>query len=483
MSQATAADLLFHPAAELAGVVRSGEVSARELVTASLERIDALNDRLNAFILLDPEGALAAADKVRPGDERPFAGVPLAIKDVGPAWAGKPLTWGSHLFGQFTPPIDGAVVRRFFEAGFIPVGKTNAPEMGILNITEPRRYGPTRNPWDLDRTPGGSSGGSAAAVAAGMVPIAHGNDGGGSIRIPAACCGLVGLKPARGRVSHAPVLGDQFLAVDGVLSRTVEDTALALDVLAGYEPGDATWAPPPAEPFAAALDREPQALRIALSVNPPIDVPVEPLFEQAVRDAGELLASLGHQVEEFELPWDSGEVFPEFSKLWAVGVGSTVDFASRVSGQEPSPENAEALTLELYRRGRELDAISYARAMVAMQAFARAAVVAMSPYDAVVTPVMAKPQVRIGEIDPEDGWEAFRQAGAFTPFTAPINISGQPAISLPLFEDGGLPVAVQVIGRPAGEWELLALAGQVERAHPWADRRPPLAQATPSTPR
>jgi amidase len=474
MTDATATDLLYRPATELAGLVRSGELSARELVEASLARIDELNERLNAFILIDADDALAAADAVRPGDDRPFAGVPIAIKDIGPAWAGKPLTYGSHLFGDFTPQAHGSVVRRFLDAGFIPVGKTNAPEFGILNVTEPRRYGPTRNPWDLDRTPGGSSGGSAAATAAGMVPIAHANDGGGSIRIPAACCGLVGLKPARGRVSVAPVLGDSFLAIDGVVSHTVEDTARALDVLAGYELGDATWAPPPAQPFADATHSEPDKQRIALVVNPPIDAPVEPVFERAVADAGELLSSLGHEVEEVELPWNVPELFREFTKVWAVGIGATVDFAARMSGQEPSPETAEKLSLELYRGGKGLDAIEYTRAMVAMQGYGRLLVTATAPYDAVVTPVIAHRQAPIGSIDAETGMDAFHKAGEFTPYTAALNVSGQPAISLPLFEDEGLPVPVQVIGRPAGEWDLLRLSAQIERAQPWADRRPPL---------
>jgi amidase len=474
MTDATATDLLYRPATELAGLVRSGELSARELVEASLARIEELNDRLNAFILVDADDALAAADAVKPGDDRPFAGVPIAIKDIGPAWAGKPLTYGSHLFGDFTPEVHGSVVQRLLEAGFIPVGKTNAPEFGILNVTEPRRYGPTRNPWDLDRTPGGSSGGSAAATAAGMVPIAHANDGGGSIRIPAACCGLVGLKPARGRVSMAPVLGDSFLAIDGVVSRTVEDTARTLDVLAGYELGDATWAPPPAQPFADATAADPDRQRIALAVNPPLDVPVEPVFERAVADAGELLRSLGHEVEEVDLPWNVPELFREFTKMWAVGIGATVDFAARMSGQEPSQENTEKLSLELYRGGMGLNAIEYTRAMVAMQGLGRLVVTAMAPYDAVVTPVMAHRQAKIGSIDPEAGMDAFQKAGAFTPYTAVLNVSGQPAISLPLYEDDGLPVPVQVIGRPAGEWDLLRLSAQVERANPWADRRPPL---------
>jgi amidase len=472
MSDAAATDLLFRPATELAGLVRDGEVTSRELVEASLERIEALNDRLNAFILVDAEGALAAADAVGPGDDRPFAGVPIAIKDIGPAWAGKPLTYGSDLFGDFTPPANGHVVQRLLDAGFVPVGKTNVPEMGILNVTESRRYGPARNPWDTDRTPGGSSGGSAAATAAGMVPIAHGNDGGGSIRIPAACCGLVGLKPARGRVSFAPVLGENFLAIDGVLSRTVLDTARSLDVIAGYVLGDASWAPPPAEPFAAAVEREPSGLRIALAVNPPIDAPVDPVMERAVRDAGELLASLGHHVEEIELGWTAIELFREFTKVWSVGIGATVDFASRVSGKDPGPENAEALTLALWEGAKGINGIEYMRAQVTMQAFGRAVVAATAPYDAVVTPIMAKRPVRIGEIDSERGMDAFHASGQFTPYTAALNVSGQPAISLPLFHDEGLPLPVQVIGRPAGEWDLLALAAQVERANPWADRRP-----------
>ena len=243
---------MTRPALELASLVRSGELSASELVSESLRRIDELQPAVNAFTFVDHEGALATARAITPGDERPFAGVPIAIKDNRPV-AGLPLTMGSDLFGDFVPRHDAFLVRRLREAGFVIVGKTTLPEMGILPTTESRRFGPTRNPWELDRTPGGSSGGSAAAVAAGMVPIAHGNDGGGSSRIPAACCGLVGLKPARGRVSVGPDSGQSFFTVDGVLTRTVADTAHALDVMAGYELGDANWAPAPVEGFGAAV--------------------------------------------------------------------------------------------------------------------------------------------------------------------------------------------------------------------------------------
>lgn len=467
-------ELLFRPAGELAALVRNGELQARELVEASLARIEALNGRLNAFIHLDADGALAAADAIGAGDERPFAGVPIAIKDIGPPWGGHPLTFGSQLFGDFTPDFDGAVVRRLKDAGFIPVGKTNAPEMGILPVTEPRRYGPTRNPWDPERTPGGSSGGSACATAAGMVPIAHANDGGGSIRTPAACCGLVGLKAARGRVSPAPLLGESFLTIDGVVSRTVEDTARVLDVLAGYELGDASWAQEPAEPFAHAIGREPGKLCIGLSTKPPIEADVDPVCVQATHDAAELLRSLGHDVEEFEAPWASSELFGVFSVLWAVVIGMSVEFGAQVSGQEPSQELLEPLTWDLYQRAKEIGALEHSRAVVTLQAFSRAGIAATAGYDAVLTPALAERPVPIGTIDAEQGWPSFGRSGQFTPFTAIANLTGQPAISVPLFHgDDGLPLAVQLVGRPAGEAGLLTLAAQLERERPWADRRPP----------
>src|SRR5580658_9983633 len=291
-------DLMFRSASELAMMVRSGEVSARELAESSLRRIEQLNPALNAFVEVDGENALIAAQAISPGDERPFAGVPIAIKNNRPV-SGLRLTHGCSLMKDFTAHHDHNVTRRLKRAGFIVVGSTTLPEYGILPTTEARLFGPTRNPWDLERTPGGSSGGAAAAVASGMLPVAHGNDGGGSIRIPAACCGLVGLKPQRGRISTAPELGDSSLTIDGVLTRTVADTAAILDVLAGYEPGDATWAPPPSEPFATSAARDPGRLRIAATTQAPVpDAVVDPVCAQAVADASELLRSLGHEVEE-----------------------------------------------------------------------------------------------------------------------------------------------------------------------------------------
>jgi amidase len=470
------ADLLSRPLDELASLVRSGESTSRELVHASLARIDALDPELNAFTTLDAERALETADGIGAGDERPFAGVPIAIKDLVPV-AGIPLSMGTSLTGDYTPDHDSHLVRRIKEAGFVIVGVTNTPEAGILPVTEPQRFGPTRNPWHTGRTPGGSSGGAAAAVAAGMVPVAHGSDGGGSIRIPAACCGLVGLKPSRGRSSFGPDLGDHFLVADGFLTRTTAETAAMLDVIAGYEPGDATWAPPPAEPFAVQAAREPRRLRIAMTTTPPIDAPVDPAATAAVTDAAELLASLGHEVEEVTPPWTGEGLLELFSAAFGASVATFVTFAAAVGGREPSEEAVEPLTWEIYRRSLELPAVHYLLAMAQLQRWAREIVSSLMPYDALLMPSLAERPVPIGEIDSmaPDSMAMFARSGRFTPFTAIFNTTGQPAISVPLVHgDDGLPLGVQLAGRPAGEGPLLALAAQLEAARPWADRRPPL---------
>jgi amidase len=474
-------DLLFKPAGELARLVREGEVSSRELVEASFERIESLDRELNAFVHLDQEGALATADSVGAGDERPFAGVPIAIKDTAPV-AGMPYTMGSDIFGDFVPGHDAFLVRRIREAGFVIVGKTNLPEFGILPVTEPRRFGPTRNPWDTGRTPGGSSGGAAAAVASGMVPLAHGSDGGGSIRIPAACCGLVGLKPSRGRVSRGPDLGDDFLVQDGVLTRTVAETAAMLDVLAGYEQGDSTWAPPPFAPFAEAAAREPGALRIGLTLAGAVDAPLDPVCERAARDAAELLASLGHEVEEVDAPWAGQDLLRVFTMLFGTPIAMGIFFGGQVSGpREPTRELIEPLSWLIWEGMRERSALDYMLARTQLQAVARGIVALWDRFDVVLTPALAQRQLAIGELDAcsDDPWDDFRRSGHFTPYTAIFNVTGQPAISVPLFHgDDGLPLAVQLAGRPADEATLLSLAAQLEAARPWADRRPELAAAS-----
>jgi amidase len=473
----TDSDLMFRSASELAAMVRSGEISSRELVQTSLERIEELNPMLNAFVQVDAEGALAAADEVAAGDERPFAGVPIAIKNNRPV-KGLRLTYGCPLMAEHVAPYDHNITRRLRDAGFVIVGTTTLPEYGILPVSEASIFGPTRNPWDLERTPGGSSGGAAAAVAAGLVPVAHGNDGGGSIRIPAACCGLVGLKPARGRVSPAPELGDSSLGIDGVLTRTVADTAAILDVLAGYEPGDATWAPPPSEPFAVSVAAEPGKLRIAATTLPPVpEAVVDPMAARAVADAAELLRSLGHEVEEVDPPWQDDAVRELFGVVFSSHIALSIAYSGRIAGREPTAEDMEAMSWAIFSMVEKLGAIQYMGADVALQAFARRLVSFLEPYDVLLTPALAQRPLPLGTLDTDapDPMATFTQSGLFTPFTPVFNASGQPGISLPLYEgEDGLPLAVQIIGRPAGEAQLLALSAQLEGAQPWAGRRPVL---------
>jgi amidase len=474
-------DLMFRPASELAGMVRAGELSARELVQCSLERIEELNPALNAFVQVDAERALAAAEQVRPGDERPFAGVPIAIKN-NRAVDGLRLTLGCTLMQDFVARYDHNVTSRLRRAGFIVVGTTTLPEYGILPTTEARVFGATRNPWDLERTPGGSSGGSAAAVAAGMVPVAHGNDGGGSIRIPAACCGLVGLKPQRGRVSSAPELGESLLGIDGVLTRTVGDTAAILDVLAGYEVGDASWAPPAGEPFAAAAaltGGPPTRLRIAATTLAPVaDAVVDPVCAEAVAEAAELLRSLGHDVQEVDPPWRIEGVRELFGAVFCAHIGLSIAFSSTVAGRGeggPAAEDMEPMSWAIHCMVQKMSAVDCLAATARLEAFTRGLVEFLEPYDALLTPALAERPLALGTLDTAapDPMSTFSRSALFTPFTPVFNASGQPGVSVPLFEgEDGLPLAVQLVGRPAGEGPLLALAAQLEAARPWAERRP-----------
>jgi len=476
-------DLMFRPVDELAGMVRAGEVSARELVQESLDRIEERDPQLNAFVDVFAEEALAEADAVGAGDERPFAGVPVAIKN-NRAVAGRRYTVAADFMGDFAPEHDDNVVRRLKQAGFIVVGTTTLPEWGILPVTDTRRFGTTRNPYDPERTPGGSSGGSAAAVAAGMVPVAHANDGGGSTRIPAACTGLVGLKPQRGRISTAPVGGGEFLVQDGVLTRTTRETAALLDVLAGYEPGDPAWAPAPAEPFAAATEGAPGRLRIAITTQSPIEH--GELDAEAVRSVGEaaaLLEELGHDVVEADPPWRQEGVLELFTACFGPLVALNIAFAEILAGRELREEDTEALSWAIWRLCKDqISSVDAAGAQVQLQAFCRQLIGWMEPYDVIVTPALAEAPVRHGVIDPQsaDPMGAFARSGTFTPFTALFNVSGQPAISVPLLdrEDGiATPLSVQLVAKPAQEATILALAAQLEGARPWAHRRPELVTA------
>src|SRR3954467_996215 len=339
----SADELMFRTAGELASLVRSGHVAARELVELSLERIEALNPALNAFIEVDGERALEAAGEIGRGDTRPFAGVPIAVKGNVPA-AGFCMSFASRFLSGHRPGYSAYLVRRLKEAGFVVVGVTNLPEFGILPTTEPRHTGATCNPWDPRRTPGGSSGGSAAAVASGMLPVAHGNDGGGSLRIPASCCGLVGLKPSRGRVSRGPDLGESFLASDGVLTRTVAETALLLDVLSGYEVGDATWAPRPTQPYSTSVRRDPGRLRVAMTADNALGAEVDPECLRGMRETGELLASLGHEVVEAAPSVPGPDTLRIFTAVFGPHVALGIVYGEMLPGRPPGEDEIEPLS-------------------------------------------------------------------------------------------------------------------------------------------
>jgi amidase len=462
----SAADLMLKPVPELAALVRGGEISAREVVGAALRRIEDLDDRINAFIEVDGERALAAADAIQPGDERPFAGVPIAIKANVPV-AGLCMNFASKFLAGHRPGHSAYLVRRLRDAGFVVVGTTNMPEFGILPTTEPRHTGTTHNPWNTGRTPGGSSGGSAAAVAAGMLPIAHGNDGGGSLRIPAACCGLIGLKPSRGRVSRGPDLGDSFLACDGVLTRTVAETAGVLDVLAGYEVGDATWAPRPVEPYATSVRRDPGRLRIAMTAENALGIDVDPECVRAMHQAGELLASLGHEVEHAAPAMPGGDALGLFIQAFGPAVALGIGYGELLAGRPPEEDEIEPLSRAILELSQNLSSIGYLGAIAQLQALARGLVAFFAEYDLLLTPALAERPLEIGECTGygEDPMADLARSGRFTPFTALFNVTGQPAISVPLgFGDDGLPTAAHLVAKPLGEDTLLQVAAQMETA-------------------
>jgi amidase len=477
-------ELMFKSALEQARLVRDGDVSAREMVEASLGAIERLNGELNAFVTLCDERALDEADDVQPGDERPLAGVPIAIKDLTVLTGGIRTTAGMRALEDWVPRRDSGIVARLRSAGAIVVGKTNCPELGILPVTEPELHGPTRNPWDTSRTPGGSSGGTGAAVASGMVGIGHGNDGGGSIRIPAACCGLVGLKPSRGRVSLAPVSADAAagLDIDGCLSRTVADTAEILDIIAGNEPGDTFLAPPPSAPFDEAPRREPGTLRVAFTTESPNGVPVHEEHVQAVHDAAELLESLGHRVEEAAPEWKDEGYVENFIRVWIPHVTGSLNNYARLAERTIERSQLEPLTRQMAELSDDVRAMDYLGALDWLRRLGRKVEAFWRERDVLITPTLAGPPLPIGALDPAEGEPPIQMllnSGGWVPFTPAFNVTGQPAISLPLGHDSdGLPIGVQFAGRAASEELLLSLAGQIERARPWADRRPALATAS-----
>ena len=468
----------FLDATAQAELVRKKEVKAIELVDAAIERIERLNPTLNAVIAPLFEQARAAAMAKLP--DGPFTGVPFLLKDLLASYQGVPMTAGAAFQRDFVPDHDSELVMRQKCAGLIILGKTNTPEFGILPTTESHLLGPCRNPWNTERTTGGSSGGSAAAVASGMVSIAHGNDGGGSIRIPASCCGLFGLKPTRARNSLGPDYGDIFsgLVVEHALTRSVRDSAALLDATAGPSMGDPYWAPPPARPFLEEVGADPGKLRIAYTTSAVTGVEVHADCISAVRDAAALCTELGHEVVEFT-PELSGDLITEwFMTLWSAGCTSTIDGMALLTGKTPTQDDFEPLTWALYEMGQQHSASAYMLAVIGLQRISRDIAQYFTDYDVWLTPTIGEPPVPLGTFDspPDNPLQGLFRSAAYVPFTPLCNFTGQPAMSVPLYwNDENLPVGTHFIGRFGDEATLFRLAAQLEKARPWADKRPPVS--------
>jgi amidase len=460
-------------ALEQAAAVRAGEVSPTQLVEHALARIEALDAGLGAFLTLTPERALERARRTErllraDGELPPLLGVPTAIKDLNNT-AGVRTTFGSRVMADFVPTVDDAVVTKLAAAGTISVGKTNTPEFGFPCYTDNDLAGPARCPWDRSRLAGGSSGGAAVAVAAGMIPFAQGSDGGGSIRIPAAVNGLFGVKPTRGRVSNAPLGGDVTgLGTNGPLARSVRDAAAMLDAMAGPVLGDPAWAPPlpPGESFLGYADRAPGRLRIGRYQETAMPgVELEPEVRAAFEDATGLLESLGHDVEDVPAGLLPADVLPSFERVWALS-GTTLPVPPERVGE------LRPLTRELRDRGLALSAQDAMEAMLALRLFSRRFLQATARYDVLLAPVCTMTARPLGWFD-GDGAADFERQKRYAAFTALFNVTGQPAVSVPLhWTEGGLPIGTMLVGRPADEATLLSLSAQVEAARPWGHRHP-----------
>jgi len=481
----------------LAGLVRSGQVSPRQLVEAAIERIEALNPMLNAVVHKMYDHALAESSKELP--DGAFRGVPIVLKDLLAWYAGEPTTSGSRLFRGWIPPHDTEIVRRYRQAGVIVVGKTNTPEFGLTPYTEPTFYGPTHNPWDLARTPGGSSGGSGAAVASGMVPLGGGGDGGGSIRIPASCCGIFGLKPTRGRTPTGPDVGEhwQGAAIEHCLTRSVRDSAAMLDALRGDEAGAPYQTPDPPRPYLAEVDATPGRLRIAFTDAPLLGHAVHPDCRAALADAVALLESLGHDVMERTPPVDREAFNVAFLTMVCGEVSAEIEEAKDVIGRRATRDDVEVATWVLHLLGQQMSAGDFAKAEHYLRYASRKVGQFFEDIDVLLTPTLGLPPFPIGQLQPPSHEMALmrilgrvnagrtlrllgvldKAAGKlfdFIPYTPLFNATGQPAMSLPLWWNAqNLPIGVQAVGRFGDESTLFRLAGQLERAQPWTDRHPP----------
>ena len=478
----TVSEYSNYDAIGLADLVRRREVTAAELVEAAIERIERHNPALNAVVYKAYDLARAmAALQPRRGAGGPFQGVPMLLKDISGDCIGMPSTLGCRGLKD-TPPSDhdSVQVARFKAAGLIPLGKTNTPEWGLLPTTEPLYYGPTNNPWNTRRSPGGSSGGSAAAVAAGIVPVAHANDGGGSIRMPASACGLVGLKPTRGRISWGPLLGE---AIDGfvcehVVTRTVRDCAAVLDATAGPAPGDPYWAPPPSRPFLAELSQRPRQLRIAFRTDGLIGNDVHADCKTAVTQAARFCADLGHVVEEASPEADMATLVESWKTTYFAATQLDIDAAAAlVFGKQFTQDDVEPLTWATAARGRSLSALDYQVAAFLRQQEARRIGEFHEIYDVWITPTLPSPPVLTGTYsgalrDVDADWPKIL---AYMSFCGVANATGQPSVSLPLHWNGeGLPIGTLFTSACGNEAVLFQLAAQLEEAQPWRNRKPPI---------
>jgi len=472
-------ELAFLDATAQAELVRLGEVQPRELVEAAIRRIEQLNPRLNAVVTPMFDDAIARASDSLP--EGPFTGVPFVLKDLTAEQAGVRYTEGSAFLADNVSTHDQELVLRQRRAGLVVVGKTNAPEFGILPTTEPRLFGATHNPWDVGRTPGGSSGGTAAAVASGMVPMGHANDGGGSIRIPASCCGLFGLKPTRGRNPLGPSTGDVLngLSCEHAITRTVRDSAALLDATAGPDVGDPYWAPAPARPYRDEVGSEPGRLRIAVTTTAATEAPVHEDCVRAVRETARLCEELGHEVFEFTpRDVDGSALTDAFLVLYVSGVAASVAGWALQTGRTPTEANFEPLTWAMRELGSSRSPADYLLAIAHLQRFSRQVGGWFTGFDVWLMPVLAEPPLPLGAFDapPDQPLLPLLRAGAWVPFTPIANITGQPAMSVPLhWNRDGLPVGSQFVGRYGDEATLFRLAAQLEQARPWAGRRPPIS--------
>jgi len=465
----------------LAELVRRREVKPEELVQVALSAIEAVNPSLNAVIgLMEAE---TQATLSRPLPQGPFSGVPFLVKDLVLHLAGVPSDSGSRLFQGVVAPHDTTLMARYRRAGLIPIGRTNVPELGFNVTTEPFLHGPTRNPWNPLYSPGGSSGGSAAAVSAGMVPVAYGNDGAGSIRIPASLCGLFGLKPTRGRTPSGPDASEGLngLGVEHVLSRSVRDCAAMLDATLGPDVGDRYTITPPERPYLEEVGREPGALRIAFTCDAGTGAPSSPECVAAVEAAARLCRELGHEVVEARPGYHPGMIEAALVPIWSSNMAALVDVVAPMLGRTPRPEVLEAANWATVLKGRELKAVELQRAFAIMNHLSREVGRFFLQYDVLLTPTLPVAPYRLGVLNANapttaDAW--MKTAFQYCAFTAPFNLTGQPAMNVPLhWSAEGLPVGVQFVGRFEDEATLFRLAGQLERAMPWARRTPPFHAA------